>query len=235
METICFDRQLRLIVMDAIERVEIAIRTQLAYHHAHHHGCCFAYAEKPDGLPDIRSDQRNKFLAALADEMRNSKETFAEHFRNKYGKDHAYMPIWMAAEIMTFGNMLTLFRGSSSTIKRSVAAMLDVHDNVMKSRLLSLNTIRNICAHHGRLWNRALGVKPLIPDKDTQWHAPVAITNGRIFCILTILKYCLDRIAPQSAWPQRVHELLNKYPDIPHSGLGFPDNWLKCPLWSEDR
>ncbi len=226
-----FDRRLRLLVMDAVERVEIAFRTQLAYQHAHHHGSAFAYADDPAALPGLRADQRNRFLATLADDMLNSKETFAEHFRTKYGKDHAYMPIWTASEIMTFGHMLTLFRGSAQPIKRAVAAPLAVHDTVVSSWLLTLNTIRNICAHHGRLWNRAPGTKPMIPKNDAQWHLPVAVGNDRMFGVLTILKYCLDRIAPQSAWPQRVVALLDEYPAIPRASMGFPADWKNCAIW----
>lgn len=227
-----FDRRLRLLVMDAVERVEIAFRTQLAYQHAHHHNHAFAYALDPATLPGLRADQRNRFLSALSDEMQNSKETFVEHFRMKYGKDHACMPIWMAAEIMTFGHMLTLFRGSGQNIKRAVAQPLGVHDTVINSWLLTLNTIRNICAHHGRLWNRALGTKPMIPKNDSRWHAPVVVGNERIFGVLTILKYCLDRIAPQSQWPVRMLRLLEEYPDIPRASMGFPSDWMMCPIWN---
>ena len=226
-----FDRRLRLLVMDVVERVEIAFRTQLAYQHAHHHGSPFAYADDPTALPGLRSDQRNRFLATLADEMDNSKETFAEHFRAKYGKDHAYMPIWMASEIMTFGHMFTLYRGSAPQVQRAVAAPLGVHDTVVGSWLLTLNTIRNVCAHHGRLWNRSIGTKPMIPAKDQHWKTPVAVGNDRIFGVLTILKYCLDRIAPQSGWPQRVGQLMEEYPDVPRASMGFPVNWQECPIW----
>jgi len=227
-----FDRRLRLLVMDAVERVEIAFRTQLAYQHAHHYGSPFGYADNPAALPGLTTDQRNRFLATLADEMHNSKETFAEHFRQKYGSDHAYMPIWMASEIMTFGHMLTLFHGSAPSIKQAVATPLAVHDNVVNSWLLTLNTIRNICAHHGRLWNRALGTKPMIPRNDAQWHQPIEVANTRIFGVLTLLKYCLDRIAPQSRWAERLRALLKEFPGIPLASMGFPLDWEKCPIWT---
>ena len=74
---------------------------------------------------------------------------------------------------------------------------------MLKSWLLALNTVRNICAHHSRLWNRELGTKPKIPAKDMAWQV-VLVKNDRIFGILTICKFCLDRIAPQSGWPDRL-------------------------------
>jgi len=229
-----FDRRLRLLVMDAIERVEIAVRAGLAYQHAHANPNPFAYSEDPSVLAGLRSDDRNRFLATLADELAGSKETFAEHFRNTYGDKHAYMPVWMATEIMTFGHVLTLYRGSSQPIKRAVAAPFKVHDTVLGSWLLTLNTIRNICAHHGRLWNRSLGVRPQIPiaRNDPRWHDPVPVTNDRMFGILTILRHCLQCIAPQSGWASRFDALLNDYSYIPRGSMGFPSNWRECPIWT---
>lgn len=225
-----FDRRLRLLVMDAIERIEIAVRTQLAYHHSHAHGA-FAYADDLKSLPNLRSDQHQRFCELVNEQFKTSKETFVEHFRTKYGDSHSCLPVWMAAEVMTFGCMLTFHRGCSHDIRREIAKPFGVHDKVFDSWLLSLNTIRNVCAHHGRLWNRELGVKPKIPNKDKQWHAPVSVGNDRLFGILTICKYCMDRIAPQSGWPQRVRSLLDGSPDIPLRSMGFPQEWDRCPIW----
>lgn len=231
-----FDRRLRLHVIDAVERIEVAIRSMLALALACHNGDSFAYADDPAELPGLSSRDRGRFLDDLKKDAQNSKETFAEHFRTKYGDQHAYMPVWMACEIMTFGAVLTLFRACHWQIRKPIADRFGVTEEVLSSWLLTLNIIRNICAHHGRLWNRQLGVKPKIPRKQPAWHQPIEVDNNRIFGVLTICKYCLDKIAPQSRWPQRLNELLAEYPDIPKISMGFPDNWQSCPIWkSEDR
>jgi abortive infection bacteriophage resistance protein len=169
----------------------------------------------------------------LADDLDSSKEVFVAHFRNQYGGDHTYMPVWVATEIMTFGNVLTMYQGAPNPIKMKIAAPLGIHDAVLSSWLLALNTIRNICAHHSRLWNRKLGNMPMIPKQknDPNWHVPIVVGNDRVFGVLTILKYCLDRIAPQSSWSERLFELLDSYPEIPLSSMGFPQNWKSCPIW----
>ncbi|MDA8118284.1 MAG: Abi family protein [Actinomycetota bacterium] len=230
-----FDRQLRLLVMDGIERIEVAVRTQLAYHHSHHCGNPFAYADDPTALPSLAADQRDRLLAEISEQTRNSRETFVQHFRAKYGQDHDFMPIWMASEIMTFGSLLTFYRGVAGGVRQSVARLFGVHDTVLDSWLLTLNTIRNICAHHARLWNRQLGVRPKIPGKDTRWHAPVEVTNERVFGILTIIRYCLTRIAPQSRWPDRLRALQAEHPRIPRKAMGFPENWETCAIWKAYR
>lgn len=190
-----FDRRLRLLVMDAIERIEVAVRTQWAYHHAAGYGP-FGYANDPTAFPGLDMAARTKLLETFArDKRQNWKEKFVEHFSNKYGADHAALPAWMAIEIMSFGSTLTVFRGSPHKVKQQVANTFGMPAEVLESWLLSLNTVRNICAHHSRLWNRELGIKPKMPRaKDyPAWHAPVAIGNARVFGILTICNYCLSK------------------------------------------
>ena len=228
-----FDRHLRLLAMDAIERIEVATRTGIAYHHAHAHGP-FAYADDPASLPDIDSNERHHLLGSIQRERGRSKEPFVKHFQAKYGKHNNHLPIWMAAEIMSFGSMLTMYRGCPSPIRKAVAKPFGVEGVVFDSWLLTLNTVRNICAHHSRLWNRVLGVKPMIPraKHDARWHTPVRVGNERAFGVLTVCKHCMDRVAPQSDWPMRVRSLIQSAPEIPIRDMGFPENWLDCPIWT---
>lgn len=132
------------------------------------------------------------------------------------------------------GSVLTFHRGVETAIRRTVAARFGVHHSVFESWLLALNVVRNFCAHHSRLWNRVLGVKPKIPNRrhDDRWHAPVPIRNDRVFGILTIAAACLRRIAPQSDWPMRMRDLLEAFPGIPLEAMGVPPDWLDCPIWS---
>lgn len=215
--------------MDAIERVEVSVRTSLVYHHAHTHGA-FGYIDHAY-LPKLTETIHKNFIEKLTSETMYSREAFVIHFKNKYGDLHDSLPIWMAAEIMTFGMLLTMFRGVDASIKKQIATEYDIKDNVLKSWLTALNSVRNICAHHGRLWNREFGYKPLIPNKYPEWHAPVEVHNNRAFGILTILKYLINIIAPQSKWSERFENLLVEYPDIPLIPMGFPENWRDCPIW----
>lgn len=86
----------------------------------------------------------------------------------------------------------------------------------------------------GRLGNRKLPTKPLIPGqrKNPQWHQPTTMDKDYVYAILTICKYALDRIALQSAWGNRLRALLTEFADIPQSPMGFPANWEQCPIWT---
>lgn len=228
-----FDRRLRLLVLDAVERIEIATRASIAYHHAHNHGP-FGYATDATSLPKLSPTGWKEFVERIEEETGWSKEAFVTHFKTKYGADHNYLPVWMATEIMTFGTILTFFRGASHTVKQSVASVFGMPDKVFDSWLLTLNTVRNICAHHSRLWNRELGVKPIIPRiaQYPAWHTPVKVENKRMFAVLTICQYSLRRIAPQSGWLNRLQQLLADFPNVPTASMGFPANWTACPIWA---
>ncbi|MHC4906436.1 MAG: Abi family protein [Planctomycetota bacterium] len=224
-----FDRQLRLLVLDAIERIEVSVRTQVVYQLSHRYGP-FGYVSAST-LPKLSTIEFCRLIRSIKREWLRSSEEFIQHFRSKYEGNR--LPLWMASEIMTFGTLLTMFKGLEQNLKQTIAADYGIADSILQSWLVALNGIRNICAHHGRLWNRLSGYKPLIPKqrKHPQWHDPIEITNDRMFGMLTILKYKMNIIAPQSSWADRFKALLTKYPDIPIVQMGFPENWTDCPIW----
>jgi abortive infection bacteriophage resistance protein len=229
-----FDRRLRLLLMDAIERFEITLRTQLAFHHTQQFGP-FAYALDRATRPKFKRTDFAAFYAGVLDELGRSKEPFIKHFYEKYGDEHDVPPFWVSAEVITFGSLVTFYRNTTHSVKQAVAGSFGVPDTVMESWLLALNTIRNICAHHSRLWNRELGNRPMIPRarEYPDWHEPVPVGSGRIFGILTICKYCLDKLAPQSGWAGRFHDLLGEYSEVPLESMGFPENWRESPIWKK--
>jgi abortive infection bacteriophage resistance protein len=225
-----FDCQLRLLVMDAIERVEIAVRTQFTNKFTLKYGA-FGHLD-PCNLPNIGEERWADLIQKIRDETVHSQERFVEHYREKYKKE-TDLPLWMTVELMTFGMLFTFFRGTETEIKRNVAAVYGISAEVLDSWLHCLNQVRNICAHHGRLWNRVLGIKPAIPrrNKHPQWHTPIEVGNERLFAVLTLLRYLIAHVAPLSRWPNRVERLLEDYSDIPLRPMGFPEDWQNCPIW----
>lgn len=228
-----FDRHLRLMVMDVIERFEISIRTKLI--------CCIGHETEAFGYfdlccyPNMRAGAYANLIKIITSEAKRSREKFVEHFFTKYGDLHKVLPIWMAGEIVSLGCTLKIYGGISNKIKQNVAADYGVPDEVLLSWIKTVHAIRNICAHHGRLWNRTLGIKPRIPKKRRypEWHDPVKIPQDKIFGILTIFQYLLRIIAPQSKWKDRLLSLLKNYSEISIEDMGFPDNWKKCVFWKD--
>lgn len=230
-ENYCFDRQLRLLIMDGCEHFETALKTDIVYHLAHQCGG-FGYLEAKN-LPGISADTHNKLLEKIKEETKRSKEIFVSHFFAKYGDEHNFLPLWMAAEVLSFGSLHTMYRGLHSKLKQVIAGNYKIADKVLLSWIGTIQVIRNICAHHGRIYNRILGVKPLIPNKDLLWHTPQTIDNSRVFSIVSILNYLIKTIAPQSEWKQQLFDLLKKHKKIPRSVMGFHSGWRNNELWKD--
>jgi abortive infection bacteriophage resistance protein len=222
--------KLRLLVMDAIERVEITIRSRLAYELTHQFGP-FAQLD-PTAFPGIPPDEHQRLLDLLHKNALQSREAFVEHFRRTYD-EFPDIPLWAVAETMTFGQMFTVYRNCGKHVQRDVAAGFHLTGKVLSSWLLTLNYVRNLCAHHARLWNRELALKPLIPHKrhDGRWHGPNPIQNNRLFVVITLLRYSLSASAAQSHWRERLYGLFDRYSEIPLTGMGIPADWRNHPLW----
>lgn len=223
-----FDRQLRLCSLDAVERVEVWLRARLAHLLARDHGP-FGYLET-EGLPRLGEERHAAFMRRCRAEYVRSIEPFAVHFRESYGDAHDMPSIWTLANMMDFGSALTLYRGASAKIRNEVAAEAGVAARVLESWLVAINTLRNCCAHHARLWNREFGTKPKIP-RNACWHGPVQVGNDRLFGLLTILSFLLQTAAPGTGWRGRLLALLAPLPEGDLRRMGFPDGWEACPMW----
>ena len=140
----------------------------------------------------------------------------------------------MAAEVASFGNLFTFFRHIHYQEQKFLASQLGISAKVLENWLMCLNYVRNLCAHHSRLWNLELAIKPVVPDNDPDWLAPVPLDNRWTYAALTVLRWLLRKIAPESGWQIRLKELISEYPDIPLNHAGFPDAWELSPIWKSD-
>ena len=227
-----FDRQLRLVTLDAIERVEVYMRTQLAYRLAKTAGP-FGYLDRST-LPNMEQSAYGHFMSRCSAAYGRSKALFIEHFKQKYGDLHRLPPYWMLVNIMDFGMMLTLFKGSLDDVRKGIADEMGVPAEVFESWLLTLNTVRNACAHHDRLWNKRLGNKTKIPrgHRCPEWHRPHKVNNRSTFTLLTILGYLLERIAPGSSWHDKAVRLIQTRSEEDLCRMGFCKGWEMCPMWA---
>lgn len=226
-----FDRQLRLVTLDAIERVEVFMRSRLAYYLAKETGV-FGYLERP-ALPRLKQDEYLSFLKRCMDCYSRSREPFADHFRKVYGDECGMPPYWVMVNLMEMGLLLRLYKGASRDIRGRIALEVGVTPTVLDSWLVALNTVRNICAHHSRLWNRPFGTKPMIPraKNDARWHEPYEVDGNRIFGVLTILSCLLETIAPETSWRTRLLELLAGRTEKDLLSMGFKPGWQESPFW----
>ena len=227
-----FDRRFRCLILDALERVEVSLKAKVVNSFSQKYGP-FGYLDIGNytGFSGKDFDKLKETIDSEIERHRRTKERFVVHYFEKY--DESRLPFWMAAELLTFGNVLTIYRRSSKELRMEIAKAYGLPDKIMDSWLLTLNHVRNICAHHARLWNRRLGIRPLIPiaKKHPEW---ARVNNDKPFCILLMLSRLLSCCARHSGWRDRVEALTDEYRDLPLRCMGFPDDWKRNPLWRMD-
>ena len=149
-------------------------------------------------------------------------------------------PAWMCFELLTIGELSRFYRGlRNKDDKNRIASYFDLHPTVFTSWLHSLTYVRNICAHHSRLWNKDLAVEPSRLIKPVgPWLGSSYDNNKRVFYFLCMLKYLLLRVNPGNRLKDKLIQLFEKYPMVPIEYMGIPsgDNgemlsWKDEPLW----
>lgn len=222
-----FDRELRLLLLDAIERIEVSVRTQWAYYMAHQYG--------PHSYLDAgfarRGDWHARNLAILLDEVARSDEVFIEHYRNTYTQPES-PPIWAVCEVMSLGVLsrwLTNLRPSDRT---RIAAVYGLDERVFQAFVRQLTYLRNLCAHHGRVWNRRLTITLKVPRNKPAWlHSSFAPAGDRrIYNSIVMMLYYLDLISPGHHWRSRFFDLVEKH-DVDLEQMGFPAEFRNHRIW----
>lgn len=224
----CFDRQLKNLVVAELEKIEIALRSVLIYHYSHIYGA-FWYLDN-----NLFIDPANhaQFIITLKDCFQRSKEEFIIKFKKNYADP--LPPCWMGMELISFGALSKLYNNlKPGKTKRATASVFDVSDTVFESWLHALTYIRNTCAHHARLWNKVMKVQPSIPTTlNRTWLANQNVSNSRLYFCLSILLYLHQTVNPTTTFVKKLNALLDEYPEIDLSAMGFPEDWQKEKLWA---
>jgi abortive infection bacteriophage resistance protein len=232
----CFDRELRRLVSSELEKIEIAIRAKMIYVLSHSFGP-FWFSNKSlfknkEGL--TASVQKLKIESDRSDEIYI--KTSTRNYSNPLP------PSWMILEISSFGNLSSFyFNLKAGRDKRNIANHFGLEEHVFESWLHCLVYVRNICAHHSRLWNRRLSITPKIPlNPEGKWlnlrvRSPeenlYKTINSRVYFLLSMIVFLLNTINPTHTFKEKLFNLLEKYPVVDTKAMGFPTNWKTEELW----
>ncbi len=154
-----FDHELRMLLFDVIEKIEISLRTKLIYHLS------------PEFDPwwfenhDLFSDTQElvKTLFKIQEELERSKDIFIREHKKKYKDDRRFPPAWKTLELTSLGSLSKLYGNLKNGIKSKDLIAKEygtVNHTFLPSWLQSIAQIRNYCAHHSRLWNKNLPGAP---------------------------------------------------------------------------
>lgn len=224
-----FDRKLRLLIFDAVEKIEIALRTQIIYHWATAHGSHWHLNQSlyKDGGKFVRH------LASLQKEIDRSNETFIDHYKNKYTQPEE-PPCWMSLEVTSIGLLSLMFQNlKSSTEKKAVTHHFGLRANeILENWMHNFCHIRNICAHHGRLWNRRIPIPLTLPRKTAaEFIVNKGIYPYKLFASLCAMVYVISIINPESTFKQQFLELISTCPQGQLKEMGFPKDWQNENFW----
>ncbi len=224
----CFDRKLRVLILRELEKIEVSIRAKMIYILSHEYGA-FWYQD-----PSLFKNHINhsKILGSLEEEYKRSDAEFIAAFENKYSEP--LPPSWMMLEITSFGTLSFLFRNlKPGRTKRKIAKHFGLNDRTFSSWMHSIVYLRNVCAHHSRLWNRAMSIQPIIPlSASKTWLSDTSISNKRAYYVLSVILYLMQTINSNHSIVSRFKQLLVDYPNVDVSAMGFPADWENEPLWS---
>lgn len=236
-----FDRTLRQLMGEAIAHIEVAVRTAVTYQLAHAYGS-FGHLDpanfKQDGGQGGGSGQpwHTEWLRTLDGEVYRAREIFIEHYKAKYSEPlFPRVPIYMASELMSLGSLSKLVKAMHSADQAAVADTFEKPGHVLSSWLHSLSVTRNIAAHHGRMWNRKLGVGPAVPRHGQWQRASREMSPRKMFFTLCVVADLLKYTAAEPGdWVNRVSDHVEPFLADRRNltGMGAPQGWRQHPLWT---
>ena len=222
-----FDKKLRMLVFNEIEKVEVAIRATLV------NTICEQTGDKFWMTNSVHFTDASKFantLSLITKEVRRSHEEFIVDFRTNYS--NPFPPAWMLAEILPFGYITNIFCNlKDKKLKKKVAQQFYLQVPPFESWMTKLYLTRNDCAHHSRLWNKRNTMNPTIPNRMTRPWITLPTDPLKVYHDICIIKYLLDVVSPNNDMLTKLQWLFVYFPEIDLAAMGFPKGWKTEPLW----
>ena len=222
-----FDQRLRSLVLEGTSYIEVSIRTRWTTEVASR-SSLGDYGHKDENLFHPKRHPKN--LERLEEDYNNA---------NKQGTPFESATIWEVAEAMPFGQLSMWYQSiKDRQIKRAIAENYGVDQKTFGSLLIHHSLVRNICAHHGRLWDRHLNSPPRIPTQLGENENVDLWFNGdqehKIYNLLVFMAYLLDVVTPNGDWAERLVALVSRAVKngVPEVHMGFPEGWSDLEVWS---
>ena len=239
-----FDKKLKLLCSDAIERIEVALRADIS----NELGQIDAWAHvnvlnfdprradtSKQNAPTNFEYWHNKHSLAIDDKRGSKRFSFVKTYVNENNE----LPVWVAMEICDFGSLAYLFKMMKKVQCNKIAANYNLSNGItLENWIFSIGKIRNISAHHERLWNTTIPrPAPLPNEPNNEYIANIrSAGNERVFHYLCIMQFLLITICPNSGWGARLRDHLLAFP-TPENGkvtiesMGVANDWEGWTLW----
>ncbi|MFN3077301.1 MAG: Abi family protein [Alphaproteobacteria bacterium] len=228
-----FDRKLRLLVLDAIERIENSFRAMLSNLPAANHGAHWYQNETLfRAFCNNKPFDHSKYIEDIKEQigheqsLRLRRDVYIRHYYDKYS--HPDMPpCWAVFQSVSLGTISVTFQYLIDSESKQIAKVYGLNHKVLSSWLHSLSYVRNVCAHHSVLWNRKFRIRPIAAKKFASELKP----NTHIYAQLVVMQVLLHTIAPDNHWAQRLSVLIDEHPNLHLDSMGFPAGWKARHVW----
>lgn len=222
-----FDRRLRELIFHEIEKVEISIRTHIAYaSNGSENGYWFL---NPEHFKNDR--QHEALIRRLRNEIARSDNEAIINFKKRYSNE--FPPSWLTLEATSMGTLASIYEEMrDSDIKTRIADYYGLSPETFSSWLWHLVSVRNDCAHHNRVWNSAPSTPAALPEW-TRNIFPELTEEDRshIYMTLCIIKYLQNTVKPTNTFASRLKSLIGNFKIIKASRMGFPEDWSSQEFW----
>jgi len=226
-----FDSSLRDLFREATELIEVDLRSTISHSFGEKHAA-FGHTDPWNFHSKFG---HAKWLQKLQTETKRSSEVFVNHFRRRY-RQFPDLPIWAATEVMSFGSLSLMVSGMWKSDRQIIAKKYRLRPKQLSSIIHHFVYVRNLCAHHCRLWDREMTIKADLPN-GIDWQKPAIPTNKRLWSSLLLVRWILSKNQQlndvSTTWRDRVSDLLQRPPktQTPHGKMGIPPNWESHPIW----
>ncbi len=236
-----FDKELRLILFDAIETIEVALRTKMIYHLSQSYGGLY-YTEAT--LFDNKKFHQQHTDDLMSEFMRSG-EIFVKDYKRKYGEWNGdkctsltqQPDAWVIFEVATLGTLSKLYKNLNHQLPEKAKIANDFGLNKhseLSSWLEAISYLRNIVAHHSRLWGRDMVKRPMTISKPKcTWleNTLPAFAQKKPYLIIVSMLYLCNAINAGDTYKKKIIMLIRKNPNIPIDKIGFPDHWDEEKIW----
>ena len=232
--------------MEAIERIEVSMRANFSDILSVEHSNLHFYSDQ-----NIYTSENNyhKFMDKVVASLKNIDNSNNVKYQQTFSRNgikHNLPPSWELFHLMTFKQLSVFVASLKNRNTKLISSKFDVRTTqVFVSWLHAISDLRNICAHHSRLWNRLFGTQPMIPHLDINSIAfvPDEIDvkeksikikpHRKLYFQIVVLWFFLKQTSPHSSWVNRLKDLIQEY-NIDARYMGFPDNWYDDKFWQID-
>ncbi|MGQ8706353.1 Abi family protein [Serratia sp. TSA_198.1] len=208
-----FDKKLRLLMLDALERIEIHVRSVIAHEVGRRDP--LAYRNAAYINPRFTSGHASRFdewCEKQEKKIRDSRDECILWHRNQ-GKE---IPFWVAVETWDFGQMSKYYSMLNGGLQSKVIRRFGLDNKQTFAKWLNgLNLLRNRCAHHARIWNRKY-IPLAVPQTDYFNSLKLEdFEKERLYGLICVIWYLVKRIGPSSNWLRQLAEHIDSKPNMP--------------------